>query len=349
MPFSQLEHIRLKIHYQAQSDLFLTDNRSSTFAGLFKSALRQLCCTEARSQCRPNKRNKGGAEEDRWCHNVERCLYAFTAEHVSEMGEDTVLPYLISTSGTKQRYFRSEAPLEFELLLMGPLVENFHAIIAALAMWESYDLSRFRAFYTKEEIDAFGDPENWPKQIRPNGRVRLAKVEQILPGEPLTIYEHGNIAAAPITQTLEIKPHTEEDTTISRVKINFTSPVQFKKRKQIVKNDALDFNIFYHALSRRFTSLVKYFGSASDDPDGEQKMLTYCHELASGVRTLQSDLKMEKIIRGYDTKESYEILKGEIIFENLHPCFTPWIKAGEIIHVGKFPTLGFGQFRAEFF
>lgn len=349
MPFSKLSYIKLKIHYQAATDLFMTGNRGSTLAGMFKTALRRVCCDVERTQCRPTKRNKHNPEEDRWCVNVESCLYAFTAEHVSEMGEDTVLPYVISCSNSKQRYIPKGSSIDFDIVLMGSIVEYFHVIISGLVMWEFYDIARFRAFYTPPDIEAFGPPDRWPKHIRPNGNLRLDKIEQILENGAVTIYEHNQIVNSPAVQTLTIAPHNEDDLTFSGLKINFVSPAQFKKKKQIVRSDAVDFDIFYHALARRFTSLTRYFGSAADDPAGEEKMLRYCHEMASRVKRGQSTLEMEKITRGYEAKESYDVLKGEIVFKNVHPCFRSWIKAGEIIHVGKFPTLGFGEFSALFF
>ncbi|MBF0234809.1 MAG: CRISPR system precrRNA processing endoribonuclease RAMP protein Cas6 [Desulfamplus sp.] len=376
MIFSTLNYVKLKIYYQADSDLILTSYKGATLSAIFKKALRDTCCDEKIAQCKPNKHNKNNVIEieDKFCPKVRTCTYAITAEHISETDEDTVLPYIISCPNENLNYIPKDSTFNFELILIGNSTKTHEKIIKGLEAWENYDISDFKAFYSQKEIETLCFDNAYSPQKRPKGTVRLQKIDQILENGIRPIYLSNSIKQLPIVELLEMESEFKDESTID-MKVNFISPVELKKKQKNIAGNNVDFLIFYNALRRRINDLIYYFGTTIDK-EVQDKEIRHCLDLAPTVQTSKNFLQKNEITtvsnmnRNFapinkETKiESqmfhqkrinkkinyYKIgLTGEIVFTDIPSCFIQWIKAAEIFRIGKSPTQGFGEFSATFF
>lgn len=370
MIFSTLNYVKLKIYYQADSDLILTSYKGATLSAIFKKALRDTCCDEKRAQCKPNKHNKNNVieTEDRFCPKVRTCTYAVTAEHISETNEDTVQPYIISCPNENQHYIPKGSTFNFELILIGNNMAVQKKIIESLNSWNRYDISNFKAFYSAKEIEALSLPNISSPTNRPNGRLHLQKIEQILDGKNITIYMDKSIIQLPVLESLEMKTGFK-DNGKTNLRVNFTSPVELKKKQKNIPSSNVDFFIFYNAIRRRMQEIIHYFGTTIDR-EVQEKEVKHCLDLSPNVQTSRNFLQKNEIttISNYALKDKigtepqmYEKrvnkkinydkigLTGEIVFTDIPTCFIQWIKAAEIFRIGKSPTQGFGEFSSHFF
>jgi hypothetical protein len=120
--------------------------------------------------------------------------------------------------------------------------------------------------------------------------------------------------------------------------IRFLSPLKFIKDKQVSFD--LDFKDFLTVLRRRIVFLSVH--SPLVDACDIQKLL----DAAEQIETSWSDYKAVKIPRAKN-KDLYACIGESYFSGNLQP-FLPYIKLGEFLHVGKYPTKGLGKYQIFF-
>ena len=345
-PFAELNTLRLRIRLKAVENVFLTEYNSAIFFGLFKTALRHHLCQLPGSNCRPDRRNKKKHGVSRSCCLARHCLYAYAAEHVSETGEDTVLPFVLFFPHKGQRYVPEGGRLSLELTLLGKLADHAPEIIASLENWKNYDLSNFSPFYSADEVAAWGKIEHWPREISPRGGFSLEAVEQLPTGPGNLIYQNGVLEKSPRISPLKLFP-AEENENFFDLTLSFKSPLRLFKKKKFISKGELDFSIFYHAVARRVINLVRYFGTVADERVlSEQK--ERCHKRCLDVKMSQNHLKTVLIGRGRSSSRyNYQGLTGTVMFQDVPSDFLYWFELGELLHAGKSPTMGMGKFELK--
>lgn len=346
MIFLQLDYVKLRIEYQTVSDVVLTNYKGATLASLFKTALRNICCNTEREQCKPGRRHSK-ASDDLFCPEINSCTYGLATQHMSDTKEDTVLPHVMSCSGIKQNYMPKKTSFSFEIVLFGKLIDDIEKIIASFIAWEFFEISSFKSYYSSKEIEKFGKPGKWPKSNCPCGTVSLKKVEQILENKAIPIYQMDSFIKSPVSQTIQLAASNTDSNNMEKVILNFSSPVILKKKKKFIQNNNIDFDTIFYALKRRIESLSYYFGSINKT-HAEQEF-THCQGLITKVCMAANFLEHEKITTSKTNRHNEDTFIGEIVFNNVPYCFHQWIKAGELIHIGKSTTQGFGEFNAHFF
>lgn len=346
MIFLQLDYVKLRIEYQTVSDVVLTNYKGATLASLFKTALRNICCNTEREQCKPGRRHSK-ASDDLFCPEINSCAYGLATQHVSDTKEDTVLPHVISCSGIKHNYMPQKTGFSFEIFLFGMLADDIEKIIASLIAWEFDDISHLKAYYSSREIEKLGIPDKWPKANRPCGVVSLKKVEQIMGNKAIPLYQMDTFIKRPVSQTIQLTASAPDNENMEKVILQFSSPTILKKKKKFIKNNDVEFKTVFYALRRRLESLAYYFGSINKT-FAEQEF-SHCQSLIAKVSTAANFLEHEKITTSKTNRHNEDTFIGEIVFNNVPSCFHQWIKAGELIHIGKSTTQGFGEFNACFF
>ncbi len=99
----------------------------------------------------------------------------------------------------------------------------------------------------------------------------------------------------------------------------------------------------------RYKGLCEHFnGPATFD----SKIVEDSKIATTEVSILRNSLKMESIRRYKKQMKKYIHLGGfigEIVFENVPGLLVPWIKAGELLQIGKATTTGYGEYKAQFY
>ena len=339
-----LDYAKLRVTFKSISDVVLSNYKGSTLRGMFKTALRRVCCPYSDVQC--------GS-----CTRAQECVYGTITEHRTKTGENTVLPYVINCSSLKRNIYSKDEALSFELVLVGRALTYLPHIIASLSAWDLLDVGRFQPLIRQAEIERYGPPAGWSGEIRPKGRLRLEKIEHVSGNGVQPLYGARRPFKMPLADTLSCESGIDDSKW--RVKLNFLAPTRITRRvveqngggekKKLIQPDDVDFHLFFNSIRTRIYGLCEHFGNGKAIPAGES--LKDAEALFKAVIVAENGLKMEKVrrYRGNMTKWVHlDGFVGSVTFENVPGSLIHWIMAGELLHIGRFPTLGFGEYRAEY-
>ncbi len=122
--------------------------------------------------------------------------------------------------------------------------------------------------------------------------------------------------------------------------LKFISPTRIKVGGKLINN--LPFSLFLKVLLRRISILNKYYWEKENIPD-YKKLL----EKSSSIITVNSNFKWYDWQRfSYRKKTVMKLggFTGEITYKGDLEEFLPFIKLGEIIHIGKNTSFGLGKY-----
>lgn len=131
---------------------------------------------------------------------------------------------------------------------------------------------------------------------------------------------------------------------MSRARIKFLSPFRFKRAGKFSAD--LDFSKLAAQLLKRI-SLLGHFYQDGAIPKRELYALL---KISKNVKTVESRLKwceLERYSTRQKSKQKFGGVIGHITFEGDLTPFSPYLVAGEELHVGKQTTFGLGQYRLD--
>ncbi|AEH45220.1 hypothetical protein Thein_1353 [Thermodesulfatator indicus DSM 15286] len=150
------------------------------------------------------------------------------------------------------------------------------------------------------------------------------------------LYQAGKLK--PPSLLSEFLPYETE-----KLSLLFETPVTLRFEGKLVKPEQFEFHVFIRNLLRRLSALS--FFHAEKELALDFKGLI---EAAKQIKTTAKNLKSVEITRySARTKQKMPLrgLIGRVSFEgNLTP-FTPLLRAGELVHVGKNTSFGFGHYK----
>ncbi len=339
---SGLEYVKITPFFRFDEDFFIPELKGSTLRGMFKTSLRRVCCALRQGRC---------AE----CVLAGKCAYALLTEHRTETGENTVLPYTISNADMEVEADGRGKRFAFDFLLVGSAVAYFPYVVYSFSQWSKLDVGRFQPLVSDGELSRLGPPKRWPRAARPRGRLRLDRVKQDAGDEPKEVCSTDGFLTEPDVGVLMVGADPSGDA--HRVEIEFLSPTRImrksavdggRKKKTLIGPEYFEFGLFFRALLTRFSGLYHYFGDG--DEGFGRSAWERLEEDVGAVEMEENGLTLEKVrrYRGNMTKWTHlDGFVGRVVFKNVSGALIPWIKAGEVLQIGKFPTMGFGDYRIE--
>ncbi|WP_022853899.1 CRISPR system precrRNA processing endoribonuclease RAMP protein Cas6 [Thermodesulfatator atlanticus] len=171
---------------------------------------------------------------------------------------------------------------------------------------------------------------------RRRARFQIADIKDHFGHESL--YQKGQLK--PPTMKEEI--HEEG---ASQIKIRFLTPTSLRFEGHLVPPKNFAFHILVRNLLRRVSAL-SYFHAEKELNLPFKELI----ERAQGVKTVAKRLFPQEIIRYSARKETTMPLRGfvgEALFEGELSPFMPLLRLGELVHVGKNTSFGFGAYRLE--
>lgn len=141
--------------------------------------------------------------------------------------------------------------------------------------------------------------------------------------------------------TLSLVNSNPSDKKVSKVDIRAITPIRIKHNRQLTDN--LEFSIFIRALLRRL-SLLYYFHVENKKPPIDVHKLLGLSEQIQKVKENTFWYDWERYSSRQNTRMKLGGILGEITYSGHLTPFVSYIKAGEILHVGKGTSFGLGKY-----
>ena len=294
---------------QAKGAMILPPYKGAAFRGALSNGMRRLVCASSRKECNG-------------CDLISNCLYAAVFEpgpprNHPEAGKFATapVPYVLTPPLSRQQAFRDEERLFFDLTLIGPAQDALpYLIYSAQSMGKR----------------GFGHEKN---------RFNLLQVDKIENGCSAQVYDGASQtllnADAP---SIPVEP--EQKSGIQKLALEFLTPLRIKVRGDLATD--LNFALFFENLGRRISLLSSFYGNNGNCPDPSDLL-----EKSRTIQTLSSDLVWYDWQRWSSRqKDAMKLggLIGKIAFEGDLGPFVPWLRLGELVHVGQSTSFGLGKY-----
>ncbi|WP_353683955.1 CRISPR system precrRNA processing endoribonuclease RAMP protein Cas6 [Thermodesulfovibrio sp. 3907-1M] len=142
-------------------------------------------------------------------------------------------------------------------------------------------------------------------------------------------------------RNLILQPKEVSEKNYTKLCLHILTPIRIKYERKLI--DKLDFHILIRSLLRRLT-LLCYFHCGKQPPQIDVKSLI---EKAEKVRILNENIRWydwERYSSRQNTRMKLGGVIGEITYEGSLAPFIPFLKAGEILHIGKGTSFGLGKY-----
>jgi len=308
-----------QIILRPEEEIQLPPYKGSTFRGGFGVAFRRVVCALKKTDCSE-------------CMLKTSCIYAYVFEtepdeqiHVFGRVRSIPRPFVLEPPLEQKTLYQPGENLIFNLVLIGKAIEFLPYFI-----------------YTFDSLGNIGIGKG-------RGKFTLERVVQLPHGELLYTKETATLKK-PYLEIINLDESNNVETNELRqenLKLSFLTPTRIKyQRRYTIK---LEFHILMRQVLRRLF-LLWYFHC-----DGKtQQALPQHHKqilpLATQVHIQKNNLTWFDWER-YSHRQKQKIklggFVGEITYRGVLKPFLPYLKAAEVLHIGKGTTFGLGKFRIE--
>ncbi|MEO0076464.1 MAG: CRISPR system precrRNA processing endoribonuclease RAMP protein Cas6 [candidate division WOR-3 bacterium] len=300
--------VSLKVLYKVKEKLTLSQFQGSIIRGAFGYTFRKIICLIKDKECKE-------------CLLKTKCVYAYIFEtprpedsKIMRKYETVPRPFIFDPPANDKQEYQQGEKFTFGLTLIGKAIDYLPYFIYALDEMGKNGLGRNR------------------------GKLELVTIKQ----GNRAIYDGIDKKIKNDVKIKELKL-THPKRPIEKIKIKFVTPFRIVYEGKVVQS--LDFHILIRSLLRRI-GLLSYFHS--DKPYDID--FTNLIAKAEKIKTIHSDLRLQDQFR-FSTRQHRRIptsgMIGEITYQGDLTNFIPFLKIGEIIHIGKGTVFGMGKYKLE--
>ncbi len=324
----QIPYQKFTLTLEAIEELHLPYYKGSTFRGGFGNMFRRIVCALKRQDCLD-------------CMLKSRCIYAYVFETPSNEGaeimnmnkyEKVPHPFVIEPPEISSKFKIQGSKLEVQdpkIIPPGSKIELNLILIGKATEYLPFFI------YTFVELGKNGIGKG-------RGKYRLAEVKKYN-GSPQLVYQDSDKIIIQreidIISIPEEFPSSENNDLIT---LRFLTPLRIKYNRDLVVKP--EFHIIIRNLLRRL-GLLYYFHCGNKKPGWDHRAII---KHAEGIQIVSSSLRWfdwERYSSRQDTRMKLGGLVGEITYSGNIKPFLPYLRAGEIIHIGKGTSFGLGQYR----
>lgn len=326
-----ISYKKFSITIIAEEELYLPYYTGSTFRGGFGNAFRRIACVLKIQDCLN-------------CMLKSKCIYSYIFETPSDNGaeimnmhkyEKVPHPFIIEPPliNSKLKPTVISPPKDSKIIQPGTSIDLNLVLIGKAIDFLPYFI------FTFEQLGNFGIGKS-------RGRFRIDKIEEVKKDGDKTYRETVYTGEEKTIKKSEPDIiHLPDDFKPSggstMVTLNFLTPLRIKYNRNLVVKP--EFHIFMRSLLRRL-ALLSYFHCGGQKPQfNHREIIGY----AEGVKIRSNSLRWfdwERYSSRQDTRMRLGGLIGEVTYEGDITPFIPFLKAGEILHIGKATTFGLGRY-----
>lgn len=319
----RLRYNLYRIRIRAKEEIHLPAYKGSTFRGAFGVAFKRVVCALRKADCKD-------------CLLNSRCVYAYIFEsrpegnlHVFGRVATIPRPYVIEPPLDEVRSYQTGEPIEFNLLLIGRAIEYLPYFVYAFDELGKQGIGRGNGKFSLEMLEVLRGKRSVTIYSGKEGKLNHTKPEVIdLKDSVERVLEGGGISG--------------EESTIT---LRFVTPTRIKHRRHLTKD--MSFDVLMRQVLRRLF-LLWYFHSRGEDEvtdvgDYHKRII----KLAEQVSVAQEALYWYDW-RRYSNRQGCRMklggFLGDITYRGSIDIFIPFLRACEILHVGKGTTFGLGKY-----
>jgi hypothetical protein len=314
--FGSLTFARFRLTFRVEETARLPRYKCSIFRGGFGAAFRNVCCTAPKKDC-PD------------CLLKAECSYSYLFETPNTL-ERTLLgavshaphPFVLRPPLSSDETFNAGELFEAEIILIGKAIRHIPYVIYAFERFGSAGIGRSRAKFSLEAVHA-SVGAGW-SEIYSKGTKTLVRFPWEKRGSDL-------VSGLP-------------DKPIRELNIEIGTPLRIKFNGSLA--NSISFPIFLRNLLRRL-SLLQEWHCEGDSVTNYSDLL----EAANRVSTTIESLRWFDWTR-YSARQKTELkmggMLGKFSVKGDLTQFVPYLKLGEILHVGKGTSLGLGMYAVNF-
>lgn len=292
----------------------LPEYKGSTFRGGFGHAFKKVVCTFKGKEC-----------DD--CLLRHRCVYSYVFETPPPETTERMTkyrraphPFVIKPPlDKKTRYAPGEA-LTFGLVLIGRADEYLPYFIYAFDELGKLGIGKGKAKYRLDRVEREGE-------ILYEGKTGVLKAVDRYRGP------------SSVTET----PTDTDDGHVQRISLRLLTPLRIVSNGEL--NSAPDFQSIFRTLLRRI-SLLSYFHCGIDMDVDFTGLIERSGQVVTESRSLRWH-DWERWSARQDTKMKMGGVVGRISFNGDLGEFLPYLRQGELLHVGKGTAFGLGWYEME--
>lgn len=298
---------RFKFCLKATSEIRLPLYKGSVLRGGFGVIFKKVVCAIRKKECRE-------------CLLYRRCIYAYIFE--TPPPEDSEIlsrytkiphPFIIEPPLETKRDYQEGEEITFTFIIIGKAIEYLPYFI-----------------YTFDELGRMGIGKG-----RGNFQLSSVRLEDSKTDNRLIYSDREKTISK-----FEIRGFEFDDISTSHLALNFITPAR------IIFNETLTIDLEFHHLIR---TLLRRISSLSYFHCGERLDIDFkgLIERAKEIKTINRELRWYDWER-YSTRQKTRMklggFKGKITFESDLNEFIPFLRIGEIVHIGKGTAFGLGKY-----
>ncbi|MBM7865382.1 hypothetical protein JOC69_000239 [Heliobacterium gestii] len=308
--------------------LQLPSYKGSTLRGGFGQAFRSIACSMRQKDCRG-------------CLLKSSCPYAYVFETSPPVGSEVLRnheniprPFIIEPPLDQRTLYHPGEQLAFRLILIGNAIELLPYFIVAFRELGQLGIGKGRRTYELVKVRIL-DPENNKKSLI------YEKENPLIQSANMTI--RGDYYEKSLREEFSRHQRGSDSNASQRAMVRYLTMTRIKHEDNF--SPAIEFHMLVRSLLRRISSLA-YFHHK------ERLDLNYSAiiEQAAKVRIIDNRTRWvdwERFSSRQDSHVRMGGVVGEMVYEGNIAAFTPFLRLGELVHVGKGAVFGMGKFEAS--
>ncbi|RMG65490.1 MAG: CRISPR system precrRNA processing endoribonuclease RAMP protein Cas6 [Calditrichaeota bacterium] len=249
------------------------------------------------------------------CALRQQCAYPYLFETTNERQQTVARPFVIEPPLTRKRFYLAGEPLDFGLVLIGRAISYLPYFVYCFERMGEEGIGQDRGRYQLNSVAAVDAA--WRKVPVYDGESK--RLDSEFPTLALDAFKAR---------------------LLPQVTLHFYTPTDIRTQGQ--RADQLDFTTLLKAILRRYHSLRYFHG------DGQKERFEIDWDAAGKVEIVHQELEGRRFKR-YSNRQRRPValagFTGRITYRGDLGQFYPWIKIGELLHVGKNTVFGMGGYR----
>jgi len=311
---SRAKLARYRFEIEAAEKLELPSYKGSTFRGAFGHAFKRVICALRNKECEG-------------CLLKDKCVYSYVFFTPLPPGTERMRkypyaphPFVLEPPLERDRFYEKGEKLYFELVLIGKGIEYLPYFI-----------------YAFDELGQSGIG-------RKNGQFLLKAVYEVgVSDTSVRIYDSGAKTLADHDGRWSLDEITSDVAVDGVLGVTFLTPTRVKEGGEFASD--VSFQLLVRSLLRRVSSLLYFHCNVDLNLDFKEMI-----ERAGSVETRQNRLNWhdwERYSNRQKTRMKMGGVLGSVQYEGDMTEFSPLIKLGEQVHVGKGTSFGLGKYMIE--